>query len=145
MTTSHAATTLAGIGPLPQPDELTAPFWDACQQRRLVVQGCNACGTLQHPPEVICHACHGADLGWQEVAPTGTVYSAVNVTHPVYPGHAEIVPYNVVVVQIDGTEIRLLGNVLGATYEQIAIGAPVRLVWDTAGDDRLLPRWQLSG
>ena len=34
------------------PDDLTAPFWDAANQSKLVIQNCRACNRLQHPPEL---------------------------------------------------------------------------------------------
>jgi uncharacterized OB-fold protein len=144
MTQLDARPTLRGIGPLPQPDELTRPFWEACRAGRLVLQRCADCRTFQHPPEIICHACLSEHLVWEEVARTGTIYTAVNVTHQVYPNTQHLLPYNVVVVEVDGTGIRLFGNVLGAAFEDIAIGAPVRLVWDQVTDDVVLPRWALT-
>lgn len=144
MTQPETHPTLAGVGPLPAPDELSRPFWDACRERRLLLQRCESCGTFQHPPEYLCHRCLSEHLHWEEVPGTGTVYSAVNVTHPVYPGTADIVPYNVVVVEVDGTGgVRLVGNVLGAAYEDIHLGARVRIAWDQAADDVVLPRWTL--
>ena len=36
--------------PAPVPNELTKPFWDACNERRLVLQICTSCERLQYPP-----------------------------------------------------------------------------------------------
>ena len=33
-----------GIRPLPAPDELTRPYWEAAREHRLVVQRCAGCG-----------------------------------------------------------------------------------------------------
>ncbi len=30
--------------PLPQPDDVTRPFWDACGRRELRFQECDGCG-----------------------------------------------------------------------------------------------------
>ena len=43
-------------------------FWDATKRHELVVQNCNACHTFQWGPELICHHCHSADMGWQKVS-----------------------------------------------------------------------------
>jgi len=144
MTQTNLRPTLAGVGPLPQPDPLTEPFWAACAEGRLVLQRCAACRAFQHPPEIICHACLSEDLAWEEVAQAGTVYTAVNVTHPVYPGTQDLLPYNVVLVEVDGTGIRMFGNVLGAAFDEIALGAPVKITWDRVADDVVLPRWTLN-
>jgi uncharacterized OB-fold protein len=144
MTQTNLRATLAGVGPLPQPDDLTDPFWAACREGRLVLQRCDDCATFQHPPEIICHHCRSENLSWQEVARTGTVYTAVNVTHPVYPGTQDLLPYNVVLVEVDGTGVRLFGNVLDASFDEIAIGAPVELAMDQVSEDVALPRWTLA-
>jgi len=123
---------------------ITEPFWAACREGRLVLQRCGDCATFQHPPEIICHACLSENLAWEEVARTGTINTAVNVTHPVYPNTQDLLPYNVVIVEIDGTGIRMVGNVLSASFDEIAIGAPVTLTWDRVAEDVVLPRWTLA-
>lgn len=143
MTQTNVRPTLAGIGPLPQPDEISEPFWAACREGRLVLQRCADCATFQHPPEFLCHHCRSENLTWQEVAQTGTVYTAVNVTHQVFPGTENLLPYNIVLVEVDGAGIRVFGNVLGAAYEDIKIGAPVDLMFDPVSEDITLPRWTL--
>ena len=43
--------------PAPVPNELTKPFWDACNERRLVLQNCAYCERLQYPPALRCDKC----------------------------------------------------------------------------------------
>jgi uncharacterized OB-fold protein len=143
MTQTNVRPTLAGVGPLPQPDALTEPFWAACREGRLVLQRCDDCATYQHPPEIICPRCRSENLAWQEVARTGAVYTVVNVTRQVYPNTEHLLPYNIVLVEVDGTSTRVFGNVLGAAFEDITIGAPVELMMDPVSEDIVLPRWTL--
>src|SRR5215208_1507811 len=42
---------------IPVPDELSKPFWDAVNARRLVLQHCGACEKLQYPPQKTCQVC----------------------------------------------------------------------------------------
>ncbi|MQC48408.1 MAG: hypothetical protein DWG77_04855, partial [Chloroflexi bacterium] len=42
---------------IPIPDEVSQPFWDAVDERRLIVQHCTACDTLQYPPREACQDC----------------------------------------------------------------------------------------
>jgi hypothetical protein len=35
---------------IPVPDALSKPFWDAVNDKRLVLQDCAACDRLQYPP-----------------------------------------------------------------------------------------------
>jgi uncharacterized OB-fold protein len=45
---------------IPVPDALSKPFWDAVNQRRLVLQFCTACARLQYPPQSTCQVCGSA-------------------------------------------------------------------------------------
>jgi acetyl-CoA acetyltransferase len=61
--------------PVPEPDGLSAPYWAALRQNRLLVQRCARCHTWQFGPEWLCHCCHGFDPEWTEVAPKGRIFS----------------------------------------------------------------------
>ena len=67
---------------VPGMTELTAPYWEAAQEKRLVVQECQSCGQVWHPPLPRCPHCHAADLGWRQVRGDGTVYTYTIVRHP---------------------------------------------------------------
>ena len=60
---------------LPLLEPLTEFFWTSGADGRLRIQGCGACGRLQHPPLVRCSTCHSADLAPREVSGLGTVRS----------------------------------------------------------------------
>src|SRR5262249_59978488 len=58
--------------PAPVPNDLTKPFWDACNERRLVLQHCTACQRLHYPPTQRCTKCGSAHtLGGKEVQRQG--------------------------------------------------------------------------
>ena len=40
--------------PLPVPSLESAPYWEAMNQGRLVLQRCAACGSLRHYPRSVC-------------------------------------------------------------------------------------------
>ena len=130
--------------PQPEPSHpLVKGFYDACSEGRLVVQCCNNCGTVQHPPEVVCHRCHRLDMGWKEVAGRGHVYTYTIVWNPAHPALREFVPYNVCLVQLDDEpDFYLLSNVVDAKPEEIAIGMPVEVVFERTEDDLVQPRWR---
>src|SRR6202040_199325 len=51
---------------IPVADALSKPFWDAVNQRRLVLQHCAACDRLQYPPQQACQVCNSAaGLTWK--------------------------------------------------------------------------------
>lgn len=110
----------------------------------IVVQRCVSCATLQHPPEEICHACGGMEFDGQVLVPTGTIYSFTIVHHAVAGALAEAVPYAIVLVSLDGApQLRVVGNLVGATADLITIGRPVIAHWEQRGDV-LLPQWALA-
>ena len=57
----------------PAPDELSKPFWDAVQERRLIVQQCSKCNELQYPPRPRCQDCGSEELGWKETSGKGRI------------------------------------------------------------------------
>src|SRR5919106_5189258 len=61
--------------PIPVPNELTKPFWDAAKQGVLALQRCQACGHFQHPPYATCVNCISTDLKFEPVTGKGAIYS----------------------------------------------------------------------
>jgi uncharacterized OB-fold protein len=133
----------AGWG-LPLLDERTREFFTA---GRLRVQACSACGGVQHPPEDVCRSCGGGELGWRDAGETGTVESRIVVHHAVTPALAGHVPYVVLLVAPEGaSELRLVGNLVGAPPEAVSIGDRVRVVFETvddadSGETLHIPQW----
>ncbi len=110
----------------------------------LVVQRCTSCGTLQHPPEEICHVCGAMSFDGATLSPTGTVYSYTVAHYAANKALADSVPYTVVLVSLDeAPQIRVIGNIPGT---DVHIGMAVVADWDehTADDGTkiLLPQWR---
>ena len=136
--------------PLPEIDEVTAPFWEGTAAGELRMQGCAECGRLRFPPRPMCPWCQSMAIEWRAVSGRGTVWSFVVPHPPVLPAFQPLAPYNVVVVALDEDPmLRLVGNLLaspeGAINEVdpagITIGEPVRVVFQPAGEDVVFPRW----
>ena len=106
-------------------DELSAPFWAAIEEGRIVLPRCSECGSWQwYPDEAGCD-CPGATLRWEEVAPTGTVYTATRVERAFLPGGQGDVPFTVAFVELDGVDgVRLVTNL--AEDAEVGIGDRVR-------------------
>jgi uncharacterized OB-fold protein len=129
---------------LPAISPLTSPWFTS---GALQIQFCNDCETAQHPPEDICRACFGNDLGFRELPGEGTVESAVVVDHPVHPALVDCCPYVVAVVSLDGAPgCNAVGNVLGCEPDEVAIGDRVRAVFEEAtgpgGEALRIPQWE---
>ncbi len=135
----------AGL-PLPAAavDGLDTEYWEAARRHELVVQHCRSCGGFQWGPEWLCHHCHSFDLGWQQVSGRGVIYSWERVWHPVHPALKEACPYLVVLVELpDAGNVRMVGNLLGDPLQEVAIGAPVEVVFEDHPDDNVtLVQWR---
>jgi uncharacterized OB-fold protein len=113
----------------------------------LAVQQCEACGALQHPPGEICPTCGSMRFSSRPVAPVGTVYSYTVVHHAVNSALAGSVPYVVVLVSLDDVPgVRVVGNLLDISRDEVAIGLAVEATWQERPTDDaeviLLPQWR---
>ena len=135
--------------PRPEPDGLSAPYWEGLKRSELWVQRCTACRGWQWGPEYLCHRCHAFDVGWERVEPAGRIWSWERVWHPVNPalnGHG---PYLIVLVELPHAGgIRMVGNLLGDPMQAVTIGAPVTGVFERhvgrEGEYALL-QWAVAG
>ena len=119
-------------------DPITAPFWAAARDKRLLVQRCRGCGQHQFYPRNFCLACQSSDVEWVAAKGTGIVYS-MTVSHiqvlPELPP-----PYIVALIQLaEGP--RLLSNV---TDDTCRIGDSVRVAWRERPDAPPLPIFELN-
>jgi uncharacterized OB-fold protein len=120
-------------GMIPPPVSMdTAAFWEAAREHRLVLQRCEACGRIQHPPGPVCHRCRAATLSWREVTGRGSVYSFTWVHKAFVPALQNCIPYAVVVVELgdDAGGTRFVSNVVDVAPDELRIGLDVELVWD---------------
>ena len=125
----------------PPPSELTAPFWDATRDRKLLVQWCTTCEQPIFYPREVCPQCLGTDLEWQASAGTGVVY-AVSIQHrPATPVMSGRVPYVVALVDLDDG-IRLMSNLVDCEPGEVAAGTSVELCWEPMSDGRHLPQFR---
>src|SRR5439155_262362 len=67
--------------PIPVPNELSRPFWDAARQKVLALQRCQACKHFQHPPYATCVRCMGIDLKFEPVSGKGAIYAYTIMYH----------------------------------------------------------------
>ena len=123
--------------PLPQPDALTAPFWEACRRKVLEVSACEDCGHLFLPPGPCCPTCWSTQLAARPVSGRGRVFSFAvyrRTYHPATPA-----PYVVALVELDEGP-RLISNIVGCAPEEVAVDMPVEVRFEEA-DDFTLPRF----
>ena len=122
--------------------DLDAPYWEGTRQEEIRIQRCNACRAYQWGPDVICHHCHSFNVGFEPVAPRGTIFSWQRTWHPIHPALVDRVPYVVLVVELDEAPgIYLLGNRVGDQKAPVEIDAPVEAVFEHHADYTLV-QWR---
>jgi uncharacterized protein len=141
--TADATAADAGVSARPRPFVLPDnEFWfAAAREHRLVIQACDDCGRLRHPPSPVCPHC--LCPGWHEVAASGrgTVHSYVITHHPRAPGFE----YPLAVILADLEEgTRLVADFAGDPGS-VQIGMPVEVEWLRLDDEFTLPRFRAAG
>ena len=117
--------------PVAEPDGLSAPYWAALRQNRLLVQRCSHCQSWQFGPEWLCHRCHAFDPAWTEVEARGRILSWERVWHPSHAALRHHGPYLAVLVELPHAGgVRMVGNLLGDPMQAVVIGADVEGVFE---------------
>lgn len=132
------------VRPVPAPDELTQPFWDAAKRGVLALQHCQSCGRFQHPPYPICANCTSSKLAFKPVRGEGEIYSYTIMHHDADERFAPATPYASIIVELDEAQGALLaGNLLDAPYVEAKVGRRVEVVFEKLNDDMTLPQFRL--
>ena len=110
-------------------------FWQGIAARKLLIQRCADCHRLQHPPLPICRSCHSFALTAIESAGRGRIHSFVVTHHPPIPPFS----YPNVIVLVDLEEgTRLVSRLVGVDPDEVAIGMPVAVDFETVDGDLAL-------
>ena len=118
------------------PDALDLPFWEACQRGEFLLQRCPASGRYHWP--AVADPETGATLEWVAASGRGTIHT-FTILHKVYrASHADRVPYNVVVVELEEGPF-FHSNVIDCDNDDIHVGMPVEVVFEKRSDLLTLP------
>jgi len=137
--------------PVPVIDQDTKPFWDGCDRRELLIQRCGSCSAWLWQPRPICSTCQTPQPLWTKVSGDAVIASWTVMRPPTLPAFASMVPFVVLLVQLD-EGVRMLGYLVDAkgkvcqtdgSAECVETGRRVRLRFhDQAGT--ILPCWTLA-
>jgi len=130
--------------PLPEITAESRPFWEACRRHELLVQRCRACGAVQHYPRGVCAACWSSDLEWRRASGRGTVYTFTVTRRSQAPGFKDTLPYVLAWVELE-EGVQVMTNVVDCDPAAVAIGMPVRVVFEDVTPEVSLPRFAPIG
>jgi uncharacterized protein len=130
---------------LPVPDDVSAPYWQACARHELTLARCADCGLFAHPPDITCPNCHSLEplFAFTPVAGGGRVMSWITVRHSFLSGFE--LPFLLVDVQLDQhPQIRLIGRLVDGPETPLAIGDAVSVVFDDLAPGVAVPAFALA-
>ena len=117
----------------PSPTGLNAEFYERAARAGLHLQRCTACDAWRHPPRFLCAACGSTDWRWERASDRGRVFSWTVTHRAIDPAFADALPYMIVVVELD-EGVRLVGNLVGAGPDALALDLPVVVDLDRRSD-----------
>ena len=130
---------------IPVADELSKPFWDAVNQKRLMLQHCKACGKLQYPPQPTCQKCgSSATLEWKEVAGKGHIATYIVIEDGRLNRRMPDQPYNLALVTLDQEpSVNFYSNLPGTPPYQVPVGAAVEVTFEEVAPGQLIHEWRV--
>ncbi|MCU1450651.1 MAG: hypothetical protein JWP02_2821 [Acidimicrobiales bacterium] len=130
------------VRPRPIATRDTAWWFDGWNRNELLIQRCDGCGRLRHPPQPRCAGCGSPEWTSVKASGRGQLFSYIVSHHPPVDGFEA--PFVVAVVELaEGT--RLVSNVIGASPEDLYVGMPLELDFVPVEPDMTLPQFVPAG
>ena len=125
--------------PLPEPRGEERWFFDAAAGGHVGLCRCGSCGRA-FLPRAVCPFCWTADPEPVTASGLGSVYSFTVCHRAGMPGFEADVPYVVGLIELE-EGVRLLANVLQVDPAAVAIGMPVKAVFEDRGEGLVVPQF----
>lgn len=117
------------LKPLPDPNAVSRPYWDAAREHRLLIQRSKKTGKYVFYPRSVSPFAPDDELVWTEVSGVGTVYSYTVARRATAPQWSGDEPYVIAIVELaEGPH--MTANILGCPPEAVKIGMPVRVSFE---------------
>lgn len=118
-------------------DAEIAPMQDAAREGRLLIKRCDDCGEPYWHPRALCPFCMSANTSWVEAAGSGTIYT-YSIMRRSPTG-----PYALAYVKLAEGPM-MMTQIVDCTPSEVAIGKPVRVVFQEVEGGAPLPLFALS-
>lgn len=118
--------------PMPRISSLSRPFWDGCNDGRLMIQKCTAedCGRFVYYPRVACPHCHRDTLSWEQASGLGSVVTHTTIHRPHHESFEALVPYIFAAVKLHEGPI-VFARLKGSLRSVDLLGQSVRAEFET--------------
>ncbi len=127
--------------PLPHPNAISRPFWEAAKRHELMLQRCRQCGIYIYYPRTLCPKDLSSDLEWVRVSGRGQVHSYAIAETPTHPAFAQDVPYVIAIVELDEGP-RMTTNIVGCPPSEVRVGMRVKAYFDDVSPEVTLVKFQ---
>ena len=115
-------------------------------QRRLMVQSCTACNTLQYPLRPTCQDCGSGKLEWKETSGRGHILAYIVVENGRLQRMMPDQPFNLAVITLDeDPRINFFSNLPGVPVKKVPVGAPVEVIFEEVAPGQLIHEWRVVG
>jgi uncharacterized OB-fold protein len=129
---------------IPVADEVSKPFWDAVNAKRLVLQHCAACNKLQYPPQKTCQVCGNTGLTWKPVSGKGHIATFIVIEDGRLNRRMPDQPYNLAMVTLDeDPTINFYSNLPGTPPYKVPVGAAVEVTFEDVAPGQLIHEWRV--
>lgn len=101
-------------------------------EEKLLINRCDDCGQMHHPPKPVCPKCWSQSLRPTEVSGRGTIFMAMLLRQgpPAEGVDYAMGPHPVVTVDLEEQEgVRFTSTVIDCPLEEIVPGLEVETVW----------------
>jgi uncharacterized OB-fold protein len=130
--------------PIPVPDDVTRPFWDAVNRHQLTVQRCSACGYYNHPPRSVCDSCLSQELRFEPVSGRGRIHTFTVMHQRDVPGFETESPFINIVVELDEQPMLLMvSNLPISERNRLRIGGSVMVDFEDRGNGVTVPQFRI--
>lgn len=120
----------------PVKSSFSAPWFEACNDGRLLLQRCGTCSQFQFYPRILCAHCGADTPAWAEASGDATLASFTVVRRAV--SKAYTTPYVVALVQLaEGPQ--LMSHIVDVESDALRIGMPLTLRFEAWSEDTSMP------
>ncbi len=127
-------TELSRIKP-PMGDD-NAWWWQQAALGKLVIQRCQQCQTLRHPPHPMCNQCRSMEWDFIEACGRGHLHTYTVLHNPRFPGYQY--PITIAVVDLEEGE-RIVSQLVDCERDAVTIGMPLQMHMQEDADGFKLP------
>jgi uncharacterized OB-fold protein len=125
---------------VPLETDLTRPYWAAAGRGQVLLQRCDRCAIVWHPPTPVCPRCRGTDWRWEPASGAAELVSWTRIAHAAHTQVSDVLPYLVALVRLAEGPLFLCGLVdPGDSGTALVDAAPLTIELGPAAGGMRLP------